>query len=61
MTNQFLVSLKESYPDLFKKLEVCAKKRLSKKDLSGPGCNLTLRFKMGSLLPGFLQKNKIKL
>lgn len=56
-----LNDLKNAYPDFYKKLEKQAKKRLSKKELTGPGFKLKIQFKMGELLPGFLQKQKIKL
>lgn len=51
----------ESYPDLYKKLEKCSKDRFPEFDLIKPGSKLTIRFKMVELLPGFLQKHKIKL
>ena len=56
-----LDKLSDLYPDLYKKLEKAARDRLSDSDLIKPGSKLTIRFKMGDLLPGFLQKNKLNL
>lgn len=56
-----LDELQVSYPDLYKKIENQAKKRFSNKELKSPGAKLKILFKMGDLLPGFIQKKKIKL
>jgi plasmid replication initiation protein len=55
-----LNSLYDHNPDLYQDLEKQAKKRLSKADKKKPGVKTTIRFKMASLLPGFIQKHKIK-
>lgn len=59
------LSLFEStYPKDYLMLQKQAKNRLKKEGLynpSKPGFNLTLKFKMMELLPGFLERKKIKL
>jgi len=55
-----LDKLNDLHPDEYLKLHKQAEKRLSKAEKKKPGLNLTLRFKMAELLPGFLQKRKIK-
>lgn len=56
-----LDALAAIFPDLYKKLEKAARNRLTEKDLAKPGSKLTLRFRMIALLPGFLEKNHVKL
>lgn len=53
--------LRGQYPEKYQKLEKQGKKRLTKDEKKKPGQKLLIKFKMHSLLPGFLQKEKIEL
>ncbi len=55
-----LDKLEGKYPELFQTLKKQAEKRLTKAEKKKPGLKTTIRFKMQSLLPGFIQKKKIE-
>jgi len=60
LLNDKLNLLMAQYPKHYETLLKHAEKRLSGQEKAKPGLNLTIRFKMLALLPGFIQKNKIK-
>lgn len=59
--NRQLEQFKNKYPEHYFELEKQAKNRLNKKDFKKPGVKTTIKFKMQSLLQGYLQKKGLQI